>query len=185
MQHASELAFESGGYFSEPFKQNRGATVWSPRAKPQGMERGRQQAGIAQQPRLERRSTLPKTLPPISPAWLTQALAELNGIDDEVAEEGLPEVSRAVTEEARRILRDLGGVPVAPMVYSTMDGEIAIDFRSSTNTVHAVLIELGDDGGGACFALINGKSRRARYSDSSDLPDEFAHAQLRALAKPA
>ena len=115
--------------------------------------------------------------------WLRQALGELNGIDDDIGVEGLPQISEDVTQEARRILRELGRTPIAPMVYSTEDGEIAIDFRSSTGTREAVLIELGDDGGGACFAFIDGKGRRARYSDSSDLPDEFARAQLSALAE--
>ena len=110
-------------------------------------------------------------------------LAELNEVEDEIANEGLPQISRAVKEEARRILRDLGSVPISPVVYSTMDGEIAIDFRSTTGARQAVLIELGDNGDGACFASIDGKDRRVGYGDSSDLPDEFVRAQLRTLAK--
>lgn len=187
-----QLTVGRGGNYLGSFEQRHLTAMRSARAKPQGVEQGGQQKGGAQQLRFGRTSPwriTPKEvgtthqLPPQRSAWLAQALAELNGIDDEIAEEGLPEISKAVTEEARRILRDLGGTPVAPMVYSTKDGEIAIDFRSATSAGQAVLIELGDDGGGACFASIDGKGRRARYSDSSDLPDEFARAQLSALAK--
>ena len=163
-------------------------------AKLQVVGRGGQQRTSSQQPLLELVSSWDDTQKEVGTtgqpprqrtSWLAQALGELDEIKDEVAEEGLPDISRGVMEEARRILRDLRSVPIAPMIYSTEDGEISIDFRSSTSEAQAVLIELGDDGGGACFAFIDGKGRRARYSDSSDLPDEFARAQLSALAKPA
>ena len=42
---------------------------------------------------------------PPEPCWLADALAELAEIDDEIAEENLPEVSSAMKAEAERILR--------------------------------------------------------------------------------
>ena len=191
MQRGSQLTKGGESNYPGSLEERRSTTIHSAHAKPQGVERGQQRRAL-QQPRLRCDSTWRNTPPevgtihkllPQRSVWLAQALAELKGIDEEIAEEGLPEISKAVTEEARRILRDLSSAPVAPMVYSTKDGEIAIDFRLSTSAGQAVLIELGDDGGGACFAFIDGKGRRARYSDSSDLPDEFARAQLSALAK--
>ena len=112
--------------------------------------------------------------------WLAGALKELAGLDGEITEEGFPEVGSATKQEAKRIITALASEPVVPMIYPTQDGEIAIDFRSPS-APSAVLIELSNDGQGACFSCIGGKSRRARYQDSSDLPDEFVRTQLRAL----
>ena len=191
MQHASQLTNYRAGNYPGSLEKRRNTVAQSAHAKPQGRERG-QQAGTFLHPSLWRVSNWRNTplrfetthqLLTQRSAWLEQALAELHGIDDEIAEEGLPEISKAVMDEARRILYRLGHAPIVPMVYSTEDGEIAIDFRSSTGGRQAVLIELGDDGGGACFAFIDGRGRRARYSDSSDLPDAFVRAQLSALTK--
>lgn len=117
-------------------------------------------------------------------SWLTQALRELEEIDAEVEEEGLPPISAQAKDEANRVLSKLSVIlPPTPMVYPTMDGEIAIQFNVPSMQ-RAVVIELGNDGEAACFASIDGRNRRARYSDSSDLPDDFVQAQLRALAAP-
>lgn len=187
-----QLAIDRVDENPRSFEQRLSVAVEWARAKPQWVGRGGQKRPFSQQPKLVlfppsrgAPDEVGAAHQPPSPRslWLRQALDELTGIDDEIGEEGLPQISEDVMQEARRILRDLGRTPIAPMVYSTEDGEIAIDFRSSTSTREAVLIELGDDGGGACFAFIDGKGRRARYSDSSDLPDEFARAQLSALAK--
>ena len=112
--------------------------------------------------------------------WLPAVLKELESIDDEIKEDGLPQVSGAARGEARRILNDLRNHYIAPTIYPTRDGEIAIHFKSPV-APEAVLIELNNDGQGACFSHTNGKSRRARYDDSSELPDQFVRAQLEAL----
>ena len=117
-------------------------------------------------------------------SWLHQARRELTEIDAEAAEEGFPNIRAEAKEEAHRILLALSGTPaVTAAVFPTMDGEVAIQFNS-LRTSGAVVIEVGNEGGGACFASIGGRNRRARYSDASDLPDEFVRAQLLALALP-
>ena len=115
--------------------------------------------------------------------WFKEAVKDLNELDDEIKEDGLPPISVTIKGEARRILDALAyekGVPTAA-VFPSDEGEIVIQFDSPKSSV---LIELCNDGrGAACFSLIDGKKRRARYDDSRDLPDEFVKAQLRELAE--
>ena len=113
--------------------------------------------------------------------WFNSVLLELNHIDQEVAEESLPEIFPGTKDHARRILFALATQSIAPTVYPTEDGEIALYFKSPVAT-SAVLIVVGNDGQGACFSYVNGKSRRARYDDASELPDGFVREQLRRLA---
>ena len=125
--------------------------------------------------------------PPFSErsTWFTEASRELEEIDSETAEGGLSHINANAKSEARRILSKLSRtVLIAPTVYPTLDGEIAIQFDAPL-VARAVVIELNNDGQAACFASIDGRNRRARYSDSSDLPDEFLDAQLRTLAASA
>lgn len=112
--------------------------------------------------------------------WIADAIDELKHIDGEVAEEALPEISADTKEKARRIIIALPKHLIAPTIYPTMDGEIAIYFKSPDVT-SSVLILVGNGAQAACFSYIKGKNRRARYEDSSDLPDEFVKEQLRAL----
>ena len=115
--------------------------------------------------------------------WLANAIGELAEIDDEVAEEALPELAADTKKHARRIIFTLTKQPIAPTVYPTTDGEIALYFKSPV-AASSVLILVGNNGRAACFSYINGKNRRARYDDASDLPDEFVKAQIRALKEP-
>ena len=116
--------------------------------------------------------------------WLPDALEELEEIDREIVEDGLPAINAETRDEAVRILRRLHGQAIQPTTYPTVDGEIVIHFQSP-GVPAAVLIELSNDGQGACFACVDGKNRRARYDDSADLPDAFVMAQLETLAKKA
>ncbi len=113
-------------------------------------------------------------------SWLEGALEELDEIDGQIIEEGLPAIEAATRGEAVRILKHLDGQAMLPTIYPTPDGEIVIHFQSP-GVPAAVLIEIGNDGHAACYSCIGEKNRRARYDDSSDLPDEFVSAQLRAL----
>ena len=121
-----------------------------------------------------------RRLRPPEPSWLADALAELAEIDDEIAEENLPEVSGAMKAEAARIIRALAGRAPAPAVYPTQDAEIALHFKSPGRP-GTVLVLLRDDGRAGCHAYIGGRSRRAHYETSSDLPDAFVLDQLRRL----
>ena len=118
------------------------------------------------------------------PDWLKDAIAELESIDNEVTEEALPEIRFETKVKAREIISALATQPVAPTVYPTMDGEIALYFKSPVAT-SSVLILVRNDGQAACFSYIDGKNRRARYEDATELPDEFVKAQLRSLKESA
>ena len=126
-------------------------------------------------PAMAREPTQPAT------TWLQSALKELEEIDQEVLEDGLPVISARTKGEAARILRELAGRTIPPTIYPTDDGELVIHFQSP-GVPAAVLIELSNDGQGAWFSSIRGRNRRLRSNDSSDLPDAFVMAQLEALA---
>ena len=115
--------------------------------------------------------------------WIVDAIHELEHIDEEVAEESLPEINADTKKKARKIISALSAHSTAPTLYPTMDGEIAIYFKSPLRT-SSVLILVGNDGQAACFSCIKGKNRRARYEDSSEIPDKFVEEQLRALKGP-
>ena len=113
-------------------------------------------------------------------AWLADARRALAEVDDEIAEDGLPEVAPSARQEAERIIVALARHPWAPTVYPTQDGEIAIHFRSPDRP-SSVVILLDGHGRGECYAYTGGRSRRAHYDVASDLPDSFVMEQLRVL----
>ena len=108
------------------------------------------------------------------------ALKQLEELDAEVTEEGLPEISSNTKQQAKIIIKELKNQSLAPIIYSTEEGEIVIQFKSPVEP-SIVAIELSNNGQGACFSYINGKNRRARYQDSSELPDGFVREQLQLL----
>ena len=126
------------------------------------------------------------TLPADSPGAqsITDAIEELEDIDDEVTEEALPEIHADTKKHARRMILALENQPIAPTVYPTTDGEVALYFKSP-GAASSVLILVGNDGQAACFSYVNEKNRRARYDDAADLPDAFVKAQVRALREAA
>ena len=115
---------------------------------------------------------------------LADALAELAEVDDEIAEENLPQVGATTKVEAERLVRALTGRAPARVllaVYPTQDAGIALHFKAPGRP-DAVLVLLRDDGRADCHAYIGGRSRRAHYGTSSDLPDVWVLDQLRHLA---
>ena len=115
---------------------------------------------------------------------LADALAELAEVDDEIAEENLPQVGETTKAEAERLVRALTQCAPARAllaVYPTQDAEIALHFKAPGRP-GAVLVLLRDDGRADCHAYIGGRSRRAHYGTSSELPDAFVLDQLRHLA---
>ena len=111
---------------------------------------------------------------------MADALQTLAEVDDEIAEDGLPEIAPSVRSEAARIIAALAWHPWPPTVYPTQDAEIALHFKSP-DAPDSVVILLGGDGHGECYAYIGGHSRHAGYGASSDLPDGFVMEQLAAL----
>ena len=118
-----------------------------------------------------------RTPPSVCLADTLQALAEL---DDEIVEDGLPEIKPSVRKEAERIIVRLARHPWAPTVYPTRDAEIAIHFKSPDSPGSAV-VRLDNHGRAECYAYTHGHSRRARYDASSNLPDGFVTEQLATL----
>ena len=112
--------------------------------------------------------------------WLTDALAALAEVDDEIAEENLPEIDDATKKEAGRLLRALAWHPWGPTVYPMQDAEIAIHFKSP-DLPDSVVILLNNGGRADCHAYIGGRGRRSHYETSADLPDAFVLDQLRRL----
>ena len=105
---------------------------------------------------------------------------ELKHINEEAAEGSLPLISADAKKEAERIVTALSQCSVSPTIYPSEDGEVAIYFKP-TDAPSSVLILVGNDGQAACFSCIKGTNRRARYENSTELPDEFVKEQLRAL----
>ena len=112
--------------------------------------------------------------------WLADALQELSELDEEIADEGYPEINSTTKAAAKRILGKLESRRAPPTVYPTQDGQIAIHFKAPAAS-KAVLILLGDDERADCYSYTDGRSRRAHYDSNSELPDEFVNAQLRKL----
>ena len=115
----------------------------------------------------------------VSDAWLAAAVAELGRIDHYIRSDGLPDVGRRARSETRRLLEDLNPQPIAPVVYPS-EGDLVIHFKAP-GAPASVVIEVSDDGRAVCYAHLNGKSRRASYDASTDLPDDFLWEQMRTL----
>lgn len=112
--------------------------------------------------------------------WLKDALEHVDRIDLEGREEGYPPISDVAKSNAKRVLFIAGEGSLEPDVYPSMDGEVAVYFKSTVAPA-ALLILLNGEGGAGCYWSIRGKSERQRFDDASELPAGFVRAQLRAL----
>lgn len=112
--------------------------------------------------------------------WRADALEALTEVDNEIAEENLPEIDDATKTEAGRLINALAWHPWGPTVYPTQDAEIAIHFKSP-DLPDSVVLLLNNSGQADCYAYTGGRSRRSHYETSSDLPDAFVLDQLRRL----
>lgn len=111
--------------------------------------------------------------------WLADAIAELGRIDHYIRADGLPDVGRRARAETQRLLEDLSPQPIAPVVYPS-EGDLVIHFKAPSAPA-SLVIEVSDDGRAVCYAHLNGKSRRASYDASTDLPDAFVLEQMHEL----
>ena len=110
--------------------------------------------------------------------WLSEALDELEDACAQPEEEGYSVVSDRTRDIAGRLLSDLAArVAKAPMVHSTPEGGIAIDFRNPERDA-AFLIICEGTGEGVCFYDIGDKRGRARSSDASDLIEDAGWSAL-------
>ena len=111
---------------------------------------------------------------------LREALRDLDAAEREALEDGFPVPSKFALENARRLLRAMYRISRRRFeVYPTPDGEIAIDAPGGPR--RSVLLLCDSDGGALCLVNVNGKHRRARYSDASSLPDGFVREALAEL----
>ena len=119
-----------------------------------------------------------------SGGWLWRSVACLRSIDGEAAEEGYPPVGDVAKAVAKRLLFAARIVPWAPAVYPSMDGEIAIFFKSP-DAAAALTILVNDRGETGLYWSSRSGNMRKRYRDSLHLPDDFMKAKLMALCAPA
>ncbi len=113
---------------------------------------------------------------------LRDALKNLDEAAGEAREEGYPAPSDAALANARRLLRAMYELsPRRFEVYPTPDGEVAIDAPGGRG--RSVLLLCDSDGGALCLVNMGGRHRRARYSDTSLLPDGFVREALAELAR--
>ena len=112
--------------------------------------------------------------------WLKDAFAQVDRINREAEEEGYPRISELAKRNAKHVLSMAGRSSVEPVMYPSMDGEIAIYFKSPVAAA-ALLILLNNDGGAGSYWSVGGKSQRRRHEDAAKLPPDFLSTQLRAL----
>lgn len=113
---------------------------------------------------------------------LSDVLRDLSEVAVEAQEEGIQIPSDATLTNAHRLL--LAMYRISPQrfeIYSTLDGEIAID--ASNGFGCSVILLCDSEGGALCLVNVNGRHRRARYSDMTLLPDGFVQEALEELAQ--
>ena len=97
--------------------------------------------------------------------WFDALVEEVAGSDD-------PAPSESVISEAKRIVLGLrGGVPPDTDVYAMEGGEVAVELFNGSGYGFLLVCEPG--GSALCIVNVGGVSRRARYGNSSGLPDGF------------
>ena len=118
--------------------------------------------------------------PRVTMPWLAGALALVEQIDQEAEAEGYPPIGDLAKTNAKRVLFKTGRSSLEPAVYASMDGEIALYFKSRSAAA-AMLFLLDNEGGVGCYWSLGGKSEHRRHNDASQLPEDFVQAHLRAL----
>lgn len=110
---------------------------------------------------------------------LSDALSDLEQVDEEAREDGSPIPSPLAHGNARRLLERMFRIrQIRYSLYPLHDGEIVIEARSARGSV---LVVCRSDGGIGCSARIDGESRTERYYDVSGLPNDFMRYMLREL----
>lgn len=114
------------------------------------------------------------------PADLADALLDLDEIFDAAREEGIAVPSKLASENAGRLLKTMYQIsPRRFDVYPMAGGYIAVDGRGGYG--RATLLMCGSDGDAVCLVTIDGERRRAHYSTTAGLPDDFVRQALREL----
>ena len=114
--------------------------------------------------------------------WLPEALKELDGIDEEIEEDGLPPVDDEARSEAQRALRALAHQPLAPNVYPTPNGEISLSFKAP-RTQAVIHVLFGNRGETGWLCAMPGLNAYGRYSTPAALPVDFLLTCLEAWGR--
>lgn len=120
----------------------------------------------------------------VSP-WYSKAIEELEGIDEEVREDGLPGIPTEVEKDARAVLRAIAtrGFRTPPSVYPTDSGEVALYFKSAF-AASSVLIEIGRAGRTSFSASSGTADRRAVSGSAEEVLASLLWERLRGLEIP-
>lgn len=120
----------------------------------------------------------------VSP-WYAEAMAELEGVNEEAAEDGLPEIPMEVETDARAVLEAIAtrGFRTPPSVYPTESGEVALYFKSEF-AASSVLIEIGREGRTSFFASSGIADRSAVSGSAEEVLDSLLWKRLRRLENP-
>ena len=111
---------------------------------------------------------------------LKDALRDLEEVPDAAREQEIQEPSETAFATARRLIQEMYSIsPRCFIVYPMPHGYIAIDGRSGND--RAVMMVCGSDGDAQCIVTIDGEDRRAHYSTTSRLPDDFVRQALNEL----
>lgn len=112
--------------------------------------------------------------------WISDALEQLEQINEEAAEENYPEISSMSIAMARELLPKLTFYPFVPAVYPSMHGDVSIFFKSRTKPA-AILIRICSNQKIVCHTSVNKKSKRKYYNKISEMPDDFLRGKLNEL----
>ena len=107
---------------------------------------------------------------------MSDALIDLGEVETEAQEEDWPMPSAAAFRNAQGLVRAMHDIsPRRFEVYPTPDGAIAIDAPGGYR--RSVIVFCDSDGSALC-SVMDGRHRRARYSDAAGLPDGFVRDAL-------
>ncbi len=111
---------------------------------------------------------------------LKDALQELEEVSAAAQEQEMQQPSEVAFASAMRLINEMYSIsPRRFMVYPMPDGYIAIDGRNGRD--RAVMLMCGSSGDARCIVTIDGEDRRAIYSTSQRLPDDFVRQALNEL----
>ena len=116
--------------------------------------------------------------------WYTLALAQVEQINQEALEEECPPLNEVAKRNAKHVLTKARRCSIEPDIYPSMDGEIALYFKSPFAAA-GLLILLNNEGGVGCFWSEGGKSEQQHHGDAWNLPTEFLLTRLNSLGRPS
>ena len=113
---------------------------------------------------------------------LADALRDLQKINDEDEEEGMPPPSELAIANADRLIREIYDIlPRQYLVELLPEGVIAITIPGGFRCSVMLLCE--SEGGALCSINMNGEHRRKRYPHADQLPDRFLREALSELGR--